>query len=479
LARVLIVPVLVAGGLLFMAGASAATPAPSPVGDTYICNGSDTGVIPPGTYNSMVIKGVCYMTYGTVNVLGNLTVAPGGLLDAAATPGDPTDNPILPATVLVGGNVYVGAGAVLTIGCSPAGGCHGVDYDRIGGSLTAIDAQGVLVQHVSIGGSASVLGGGGGAAGGASSGECFALPSPNPWGEDAALSQGQNGTPQYTDFEDSTIGGSLSVIGVQTCWIGSFRDQVAGNVTFAGDVTSDADGNELGANVIGGSMTCLANQPQVQFGDSFATPNIVGGLGLGECAFSATQVNPVANPDNGQDSPPFYPAGPPVHISVSARTLGTYDGTHIVTSSNSLTSMLEPNVTASGDTLVASLNSAKLLGGGLTGTISAVFPPTNDAPLGSTGELVVATNSPGYPTSGSESFEASDMCTCSFDNQSGAVKIIVYGTTSHGFTTGSFIVASATATPPATSELENLAGYGTFSGEAGGPLHLVEHLRIT
>ena len=478
MARVLIVPVLLAGGLLVVAGASAASPAPATVGRDN-CNGSASSVIPPGTYKSMVITGVCYMTHGTVNILGNLTVAPGSLLDAAATLGDPVGNPILPATLLVGGDVNVGAGAVLTIGCSPAGGCHGVAYDHIGGSLTATDAQGVVVQHVSIGGSASVLGGGGGAAGGPSSGACFALPSPNPWGEDAALSQGPNGTPQYTDFEDSTIGGNLSVVGVQTCWIGSLRDQIAGNVTFTGDVTSDVDGMEVGANVIGGSMTCSSNQPQVQFGDAASTTNIVAGSATGECGFNVMQPNPVANPDNGHDFPPFHPAGPPMHISVSAASLGTYDGTHIVTSSNSLTSMLEPNVTASGDTLVAALNSATLVGGGLTGTITAVFPPTNDAPLGSTGELVVGTLSPGYPTSGSESFEASDNCTCSFDGKSGAVKIIVYGTTSHGLTTGTFIIASAAATPPATSGLGTLAGYGTFSGEANGPLHLVEHLKIT
>jgi hypothetical protein len=55
------------------------------------------------------------------------------LLDAA-TPGDPAANPLLPTTVRVGGNVRVDRGAVLVMGCSPAGGCTAVTYDRIAGN---------------------------------------------------------------------------------------------------------------------------------------------------------------------------------------------------------------------------------------------------------------------------------------------------------------------------------------------------------
>ena len=447
-------------------------------GSTYNCTGASGGIVPPGTYDSMIITGVCYIPAGTVTVRGNLTVAPGALLDAAATLGDPTDNPnpILPGTLVVGGNVNVGHGAVLTIGCSPAGGCHGITNDRIGGNLTAFGALGVLVQHVSIGGSASVIGGGGGVVGGASSGACFLDPIPAPWSEDAALSQGQNGSPQYTDFEDSSIGGNLSVIGVQTCYLASFRDQVRGSFTFIGNATSDPDGMEVGSNLVGGNMTCLSNLPAVQFGDSGAAPNVVGGWGIGQCGFNVMQVNPVANPDLPQNFPPFHPAGPPEHISVSAWSLRTFYGTHTQTQTNSLNSMLGPNVTESGDTLFAALNSDVLAGTGLTGSISAVFPPTMTAPLGSTGEILVGTEH----VDGSESFEASDNCTCSFDGQSGPVTIEAYGTTSdHGVTDGTFLIVSGGALYG--GGLDALAGYGTFSswGEPAGTLRLVEHLGIT
>ena len=241
LVRVFVAPLLMlmGGGALTVVGTSAASEAPHFgsasfgndfghrgdsfgtfghfFGPAYDCTG---GNVPPGTYNSMIITGVCYMPAGTVSIRGNLYILPGDLLDGAATPGDPTNNPnpILPATVLVGGNVYVGSGAVLALGCSPAGGCHGVDYDRIGGNVTATGAQGVLIQAVSIGGSVSVLGGGGGVLGGPPNSDgCFAAPIPAPWANDPALSDPNFGSPQYTDFEDSSIGGNLTVIGVQTC----------------------------------------------------------------------------------------------------------------------------------------------------------------------------------------------------------------------------------------------------------------------
>jgi hypothetical protein len=84
-------------------------------GPTYICTG---GNIPPGTYNSMIIGGECYMPAGTISIRGALFVAPGALLDAA-TPGDPGAGPVVPATLSVGGSVAVGSGAVLILGSSP------------------------------------------------------------------------------------------------------------------------------------------------------------------------------------------------------------------------------------------------------------------------------------------------------------------------------------------------------------------------
>lgn len=113
---------------------------------------------------------------------------------------------------------------------------------------------------------------------------------------------------------------------------------------------------------------------------------------------------------------------------------------------------------------------------GLTGAVTAVYPPTTADPLGSTGETVISTIQP----NGWESFEANDICAvCSFDGQSGSTSITAYGTVSpSGVINGTFLVASGGA---ANGGLATLAGYGTFSswGQPSGTLGLVEHLKIT
>ena len=56
----------------------------------------------------MTITGVCYMPFGNVVIKGNLTVAPGALLDNGS-PGDPTTGPpVVSAVLYVGRNVTVG-----------------------------------------------------------------------------------------------------------------------------------------------------------------------------------------------------------------------------------------------------------------------------------------------------------------------------------------------------------------------------------
>ncbi|MGO9873600.1 MAG: hypothetical protein ACLPVY_07345 [Acidimicrobiia bacterium] len=412
----------------------------------------------------MLITGVCYMPAGAIDIRGDLTIAPGALLDAT-TPGDPAGNPLLPATVEVGGDVSVGTGAVLLLGCSPNIGCHAVTYDHISGDLTANGALAVVVHSAAIDGNVSLQGGGGGVAGAPESGACFlpSNPPPAPWSEDAAVSQGTNASPVYSDFEDTTIGGDLSVIGLQSCWLGTVRDQVAGNVTFANNTMSDPDAMEVNKNVIGGNMACWNNLPAVQFGDG-GTPNIVGGYGTGECGFDVLALNPAAEAMEGP--------GVNTNIAVSARSLGTYSGTHTQIGASVPIPLGTPNVTESGDTLAAEINTDTLTGTGLTGAIT----PVPGGAMGKSGETVLATIHP----DNSESFLAIDNCACSFDGQSGMVTIRAYGTTSaSGWTHGTFIVAGVGPTPPATTTgLATLAGYGTFWG-SGGTLQLVEHLSIT
>ena len=442
--------------------AASATPTGGGSGSTYTCTG---GNIAPGTYKSILVTGICYMPAGTILVRHDLTVAPGALLDAV-TPGDPPGkHPVVPATVRVRGNVLVGKGAVLVLGCSPNIACSnppGISFDRVGGNITALGALAVVIHSATIGGDVTVLGGGGGAAGGANSGGCFntkKFPIPAPWSEDAALANPKTGSPQYTDAEDNVIGGNLAVTGVQTCWLGSLRNQVRGSITNVGNATSDPDGMEIVNNRVGGNITCLNNDPAVQYGDSMAAPNLVAGSASGECGFNVLKPNPAASP-----GPPPVSVGPLTHISVSTGSLATYFGMHIAT----FVASLPPVTTTSGYTITAVLNDFTLTGTGLTGsgTVNLKLLP---AP---SGDAVLSTV---YPD-GSSSFIAYDTCKCVFGGQSGTVLIRFYGTTTaKGFTHGTFLVASGGA---ANGKLAGLAGWGTFSSVSKGTWRLVEHLAI-
>jgi hypothetical protein len=500
LARVLCAPVLALAtiGALSVAGATAASasppfggqsfghnhgghfgqhPFPPPFfGNSYTCNGTNGGIIPQGNYGSMFITGTCYMPAGNVTIRGDLDIAPGALLDAV-TPGDPASAPVVPATVVVGGNVNVGSGGVLLLGCSPNISCSnppGITYDRIAGNLTGYGALGVVLHSASVGGSVSLQGGGGGGA----AENCSSVTTPQsgplppaPWSQDPNLAF----TPVYSDFEDVTVGGNLTMSGLTSCWLGSLRVQVGGSATWVNNTMGDPDAMEIGSNLINGNMICFANSeggtPGVQFGDGGAAPSAVGGIGIGQCGFNVLQPNP-APEALAQDTPPQTCTPTtciPEHIAVSKWSLATYQGTH--TQSGPTQTSLSLGTTASGDTLAAEVNNIVLGGNGLTGT--ETYDPSQ--PLGSTGEAVAVTT---YPN-GSESFTAFDNCACTFEGQSGTVSIRAYGTVSpNGSTSGTFLITSGGAS---SGGLATLAGYGTFSnwGQPAGTLGLVEHLKIT
>jgi hypothetical protein len=299
---------------------------------------------------------------------------------------------------------------------------------------------------------------------------------PAPWSDDASL----DNTPVYSDFEDTTVGGNLTIGGLQSCWLGTLRVHVGGSTTIVNNTMADPDAMEVGSNLISGNMTCFGNSAggvaTVQFGDGGAAPNMVGGWASGQCGFNVQVLNP-APEALAQDTPPQTCTPTtciPEHISVSTHNLGTYYGAHVQVGPSLDT--LSLGVTESGNTLGAELNNVVFAGTGLTGAVTAVYPPTTADPLGSTGESVITTV---YPN-GSESFQADDVCAvCSFDGQSGSTTIRAYGTASpNGVINGTFLVTSGGAS---NGGLGTLAGYGTFSseGQPAGTLALVEHLKIT
>ena len=286
--------------LALMVAMSAGTAGAAAPG-SYTCSGgssSTMSTIPAGTYTDVTVTGICHIlgavtgpmwpdttkenitncktAGGAVNILGKLTIAPNAFLDAGSC---------APA-VTVGGNVAVGSGGTLILGCSPnlvimppvppfPTLCPGITTsDSIGGNVTADQPLAVIFHKNTIDGNISVHGGGGGLNCNADLNLSAALDS----------SLGNLGpTPAYNDFEDNTIGGGVSISGLQGCWFGIFRNQVQKNVILTNNTFVDSDAMEVTDNKVAGNLICFGNSPTVHVGDSGGGPNTVTGLQLGQC----------------------------------------------------------------------------------------------------------------------------------------------------------------------------------------------------
>jgi hypothetical protein len=250
--------------------ASAAPAAAEPGGPGHgpeICASAGTPL--SGNYGNLALTGNNYVAAGaTLNVWGNLVIAPGACLDGFST-----------ATVHVGGNVLVGRNAILGLGCAT-----GVDFefapcedtttdDTIGGSLLAFDPYTMYLTADAINGSLVSLGGGPGAP-----------PAP------------------FVNFpiKQMTIHGNALISGWEGGWFGFLRNVVNGSVIVSSIHASDPDSTEVVTNTVHGNLICNDNSPAVQFGDSLGSPNEVGGFALGECGFNV------------------HPGGGPQPISVKA-----------------------------------------------------------------------------------------------------------------------------------------------------------------
>jgi hypothetical protein len=212
------------------------------------CSG---GAIPAGAYASITITGICTMPIGQVTVAGNVTIQPGAGLNAVTR-----------ATLTVRGNLSVGEGGVLGLGCSPAVGCSFTTHDRIYKSLLAVDPASLIVHSATIG---SVY-----SAGGSNGVNCDFNP----------VIQ----SPNYTTFEDNVITGNATVVNYDSCWFGFIRNSVGGSVLLANNTLADPDAMEVVTNTIFGTLNCYGNSPAPQLGDSGGLPNIVIVAKLGQCA---------------------------------------------------------------------------------------------------------------------------------------------------------------------------------------------------
>jgi hypothetical protein len=207
-----------------------------------------------GTHQHLSVWGDAYVPAGKkLTVIEDLRVQPGACLDAFTV-----------GKVHVGGNIRVGEGAVLALGCTPDSigpvppcGTTSTN-DTVGGNIYGDHPLTMYLDGNIIGGDVRSFGGG----------------------------PGLNGDFLNFPIKDNTIGGNLVLRGWKGGWSGAIRNVVGGNLIFSknGSV-ADPDSNEVQTNTVGGNLECHGNSPaaQVNPGDG-GQPNTVGGSKLGQCA---------------------------------------------------------------------------------------------------------------------------------------------------------------------------------------------------
>jgi hypothetical protein len=233
-------------GALASAGSGLASPSKATV-----CSGTakKPGVLTGKISSSVVVNGVCAVNQGSATVKGSLTVSSGGVLLAVFGRNVKTGKGV--SNLTVKGNVTVGKGATAVIGCEAA---HFPCVDdnqkhprlnnkiKIGGNLVSNGSLGTIAHVTSIKGNVSQSGGGGGVT-------CSKMP-----GIFAVFK-----SPQYSDYEDDSIGGSLTISNLSSCWLGALRNKIGKSFTLKGNRMADPDAIEIGTNTIAGNLACTGN----------------------------------------------------------------------------------------------------------------------------------------------------------------------------------------------------------------------------
>jgi hypothetical protein len=230
-----------AAALCAMLAAGGATALASPP----VCAGASReapGLL-AGQFNSgVVVEGFCAVNGGPAVVRGRLTITSGSTFAAAFALNDRGGTN--PSRLTVYGDVVIQPGATVFLGCDPQSSpCfdepNGSSRTRIFGNLTSREPFSVIVHNSIVAGNVSQTGGGGGIT-------CFP--------------EGGEPFSNFSAYEDSTVRGSVSVTGLESCWLGLARLRVAGNVKVINDQLSDADAIEILSNTINGNLTCRENR---------------------------------------------------------------------------------------------------------------------------------------------------------------------------------------------------------------------------
>jgi hypothetical protein len=220
--------------------------------------------IPSGNYSSITVTGVCNITPDAViNVVGNIDVAPGAVLDAQSAP----------STITVGHNVTAGAGSLLGMGCQPtntigrfAGVPCAVEPDghttiTVDGNVTATNADTVLLRKVTIGKNVTLTGGGGDI----------------PW-----------------SIKGNTVGGNVTIGDIAADWLGLQFNGIGGNATLTNITALDPGdpGRTVAVveNRVARNLICMGLVPGVSGGFIPGEVNHVGHNALGQCAAISAQL---------------------------------------------------------------------------------------------------------------------------------------------------------------------------------------------
>jgi hypothetical protein len=249
----------VATGLVGPTTIASADPSPP----AYTCTGGDLASgtftsIPSGNYASITVTGVCNIQPDAViNVVGNINVAAGAMLDAQSAP----------STITVGHNVTAASGSFLGLGCQPTntiGRFAGVPCAvepaghttiTVNGNVTATDANTVLMRKMTVNGNVTLTGGGG----------------EIPW-----------------SIKGNTIGKNLTISGVTADWLGVQFNKIDGNATLTNITATDPGdpGRTVAVveNTVGQNLNCTGLAPGVSGGFIPGEVNHVGHNATGQCA---------------------------------------------------------------------------------------------------------------------------------------------------------------------------------------------------
>ena len=225
----------------------------------YTCTGGDfqTGTfvpIPSGTYRSITVTGACQPAPDAViTVVGNVYVAAGAVLDAQSAP----------STITVGHDVTAAPGSLLGLGCLPDPVGHTTGHPctvepaessniTVNGNVTAIGANTVLLNGITVKGNVVLIRGGEQAG--------------NPW-----------------PIKTNTIGGNLLVAGVTPEWLGVVVNKIGGNVILTNITVAEGETIDVASNTVGRNLVCWGLAPAVSGGFP-GEVNVVGGQALGQCA---------------------------------------------------------------------------------------------------------------------------------------------------------------------------------------------------